>query len=331
MAPTASSLLRLVLAPSPKSVTGASLGFPARPPGHDEQLDRVPQAVVAGFETALDSPTMNDLVQRLSLYQEDLTGFAYEGAAMAYTITDAITGKKRLPELLTGPAAPHLFLSYIGVGFALARLPHRLWSRASLDIEAPPYHPTLSWLVVDGYGFDLAYFNADRYVRRQEQPKQHTWLGDSTYFPHAVDQGIGRAIWFIDGADVQRVVETVGTFPKNRRPDLWSGVGLASTFAGPLTQSAASTLRSAAINDGCSSDLATGSVLAAKARHHSGCVPANTKQACSVLTGVDSATAADLADATADERFMPGPTPYDNWRRAIAAELCADTPVPLSA
>ena len=30
------------------------------------------------------------------------------------------------------------------------------------DLTGSPYYPTMSWLAVDGYGFDLAYFDTRR-------------------------------------------------------------------------------------------------------------------------------------------------------------------------
>ncbi len=57
--------------------------------------------------------------------------------------------------------------------------------------------PTMTWLAVDGYGFDRAYFEVERYVTRQERLRAYPWQGRPDYFARAVDQGVGRALWFI--------------------------------------------------------------------------------------------------------------------------------------
>ena len=58
----------------------------------------------------------------------------------------------------------------------------------------------MSWFVVDGYGFDRAYFDTRRWVDEQYLPKPYPWAGRPQYFQRAVDQGIGRALWFIRAA-----------------------------------------------------------------------------------------------------------------------------------
>jgi hypothetical protein len=86
----------------------------------------------------------------------------------------------------------------------MARLPRPLWKKVLPDLTSR-YHPTMSWLAVDGYGFDRAYFDTERWVDRQEIPASYPWQGSPEYFPRAVDQGIGRALWFISGGDPAKV------------------------------------------------------------------------------------------------------------------------------
>ena len=90
----------------------------------------------------------------------------------------------------------------------------------------------MSWLAVDGYGFDRAYFDTGRWVDAQKVPESYRWAGSPEYFLRAVDQGIGRALWFICGGQRPASRPRWGVSPSHRQPDLWSGVGLAATFAG---------------------------------------------------------------------------------------------------
>jgi hypothetical protein len=170
---------RLVLAPSMDEVTFAARGFPAGPRPASRQLESIPQHVVLGFELGLEERRQEDTVVRLDMVDRESRGFAYEGAAMAFTILDSTAPRpgRRLTRFLAGPAAPHILLAYIGVGFALARLPRRLWRRVLADRSGVPLDPTLSWLVVDGYGFDRAYFDTERWVGRQYVPPSYPWLG----------------------------------------------------------------------------------------------------------------------------------------------------------
>ncbi|GLF98788.1 DUF1702 family protein [Streptomyces yaizuensis] len=322
------SLRRLLMAPSPLDVDFAARGFPVPPSPATRRLEAIPQAVVCGFEWAIDDPGHRETEARIRLVDAELRGFAYEGATMALTLRDAMapTGGGRARRLLLGPAGPHVFLAYIGIGFALARLPRRLWKKAVPDLTGAAY-PQMSWLAVDGYGFDLAYFHTGRYVDEQRVPAPYDWEGHPGYFARAVDQGIGRALWFIHGARADRVAAAVDGFDEARRPDLWSGVGLAATFAGSFTESDLALLRRAA--DGHRGELGQGAVFAAKARAYAGTVPEHTHTALGALAGLTLAGAVALADDCAVE---PGTAPgggavrpgdidgvpaYEQWRLNI--------------
>ncbi|HZN19001.1 MAG TPA: DUF1702 family protein [Micromonosporaceae bacterium] len=316
------SLRRLLLAPSLAEVTFAGRGFPAAPSQAATQLESVPQAVVCGFEWGIDARDQWEVEHRLRLVDPEQRGFAYEGVTMAFTILDATGRGHRTRDLLLGPGQPHIFLAYIGIGFAMARLPRPLWKKVLPDLAGSPYHPTMSWLAVDGYGFDLAYFDTRRWVDEQRMPAPYPWQGSPGYFPRAVDQGVGRALWFIHGGHVPDVAAAVRRFAVSRQADLWSGVGLAATFAGGCDGDALAALHRAAGD--YRADLAQGAVFAAKARAYSGFVPAYAQAACTVLTGLTVASASALADdaAVADEADRAVPA-YEVWRTRVRQHIAA--------
>ncbi|MDG4793437.1 DUF1702 family protein [Micromonospora sp. WMMD1082] len=321
MATTLGTLRRLALAPSLDEVSFRRRGFPAAPSAATRKLEAVPQAVVCGFEWGIEGSNLADLEHRLELVDPELRGFAYEGATMAYTVRDA-TGRRgrRTEELLRGPGQPHLFLAYIGIGFAMARLPRVLWRKVVPDLTGSPYHPTMSWLAVDGYGFDKAYFDTARYLDGQQQPAPYPWQGAPAYFPRAADQGVGRAIWFIHGAVVPDCVAAVERFAVERRADLWSGLGLAATFAGGADAAALAGLRAAA--GAYAPDLAQGAAFAAKARAWSGYVPEHSEVAMRALGDCDVAAAAVIADEVAGALGEGDEVPaYERWRAAVRARF----------
>jgi hypothetical protein len=313
------SLRSAVLAPSLADVGFARRGFPGRASAGADSLEAVPQAVVVGFEWGIASPGTDDLERRLAMVGPELRGFAYEGATMALTIRDSVSGG-RTRELLLGPGRPHVFLAYIGIGFAMARLPRGLWRQVLPDLSPIPYHPVMSWLAVDGYGFDRAYFATRRWVDEQRVPRPYPWAGCPGYFPRAFDQGVGRALWFIHGGVPEGVAAAVGRFARARRPDLWSGVGLAAAFAGGCAPGELAALARAAGPH--RAEAALGAVFAAKARHTSGWVPDSVPYALRALAGLDVQEAVALADRTEVPADAPGPLPpYEQWRRRIHAAL----------
>ncbi|MET8144901.1 DUF1702 family protein [Sphaerisporangium sp. NPDC005288] len=315
------SLRRLVLTPSLADVTFGVRGFPAVPSEATRRLEAIPRAVICGFEWGIDARDQWEVERRLELVDQEHRGFAYEGATMAFTVLDAMAGGRghRTRDLLLGPGQPHIFLTYIGIGFAMARLPRPLWKKVMPDLSGSAYYPTMSWLAVDGYGFDRAYFETPRWVDQQRVPAPYAWEGDPEYFLRAVDQGIGRALWFIHGGNVPGIASRVEGFAAHRRADLWSGVGLAATFAGGSTPEGLAALRHAAGE--YRPELAQGVVFAAKARDFSGFVPEHTEAATSVLAELSMEAAVALADATAVEAG-PGAVPaYELWRRAVRAHF----------
>jgi hypothetical protein len=317
MPSTIGSLRRLLLTPGLAEVTFERRGFPAAPPAATQRLEAIPQAVICGFEWGVETRSLWELERRLALVAPEQAGFAYEGATMAWTVLDAMRGGtgRQVGQLLDGPGGRHVFLAYIGIGFAMARLPRPLW-RKVLPTLSSPYHPTMSWLAVDGYGFDRAYFDTRRWVGRQHVPKPYPWQDSPGYFPRAIDQGVGRALWFIHGAQPAEVTAAVGRFAPHRHADLWSGVGLAATFAGGADRPGLAALREAAGPH--EAELALGMVFAVKARTYAGHVPDHTGPAAAELGGLSVDAAADLADGTATHDGGTADEPaYELWRQKI--------------
>jgi enediyne biosynthesis protein E2 len=317
------SIRRLALAPSLAEVSFAKRGFPVTPSAATERLEAIPRSVVVGFEWAIDSPNQQDLERRLDMVEPELRGFAYEGAAMANTVLDIMPGRSnRNKELLMGPGQPHLLLAYIGIGFAMNHLPRPAWKKVIPDLSGSPFYPTMTWLAVDGYGFDLAYFQTRRWVDEQRIPAAYPWDGAPDYFLRAVDQGIGRALWFINGADVDNVTAAVARFATERHNDLWAGVGLAATFAGGASGDDLKKMREAAGDH--HADLAVGSVWAVTGRIAAGFTPEHSEIAADVFTGGTAMDAVMIAGTNAVDPVGTGPVPpYEVWRNKIRTHFAS--------
>jgi enediyne biosynthesis protein E2 len=320
---TLGSVRRRLLTPQLREVTFAKRGFPSAPSAATERLEAIPQAVICGFEWGIDARDQWEVERRLDLVDAEQRGFAYEGATMAFTVLDAMGPRgHRTRDLLRGPGAPHIFLAYIGIGFAMDHLPRPLWKKIIPDLTGDPYYPTMSWLAVDGYGFDLAYFHTKRWVDAQKVPAPYRWEGSPDYFLRAVDQGIGRALWFIGGGHAPDVAAAAGRFASHRQPDLWAGIGLASTFAGGADEEGLAVLRREAGSNW--SQLAVGVVFAAKARAYSGVVPDHTQTACSALADISVDKAVSLADTTTVAAGTGTQPAYELWRQRIRAHFTAE-------
>jgi len=274
-----------------------------------EHLERIGRAFLDGYHAALEEDQPQRLAAALSTIEPESRGFAYEGAGMGLFLLDLLTPWKRdrLRRFLGGPAAPHAYMVHVGAGWALAQL------RRRVDRALAQWDPLLGWLAVDGYGFHQGYFPWPDTVARQWVPRSL-----SGYARRVFDQGLGRSLWFVEGAEVDRIADTIGRFPRSRHADLWSGVGLACAYAGGVPGQAIESLSAMAGQD--RPHLAQGVAFAAKARERAGNPAAHTQLACLIVCGMPAEPAARLTDDALDGLPSDGVLPaYEVWRQRIRA------------
>ncbi|MFF5179685.1 DUF1702 family protein [Micromonospora sp. NPDC000316] len=304
-----------LMTPDTAETTMSRRGFHVKDEATRRRLESVGASFLTGFRAAVEARDDAD-IERLELIERQFRGFAYEGAAMGYAILDGVAlGGDRTGRFLTGFGAPHVYMAYVGIGWAYAKLPRWRW-RA---VQAPD--PLLRWLVLDGLGFHRAYFETDRFVRRQEI-KAVAWPSDvpGDYPAHAIDQGIGRASWFVAGADPDVAAELISRFDESRHGDLWSGMGLAATYAGGADPDE---LKKLYVHAGrYRPQLAQGATFAAQARLHAGLATEHTHLATGVFCGCTPQEAATLTERERDALPADGAVPaYEIWRQRIQAHF----------
>lgn len=281
-----------------------------------QRLEEIGTTFLRGYDAAIDENNLSLLVKQLDSVTQELRGFAFEGAAMGLTLLDALTpwNKTRLLKFVNGPGTRHVYMVHVGSGWAIARLP---WLRWNLKNYLRRLDPLLCWLALDGYGFHEGYFNWPRFIEDQQIPKRL-----SAYGLRAFDQGLGRSLWFVEGADVERIPFTIKRFPLYRRADLWSGIGLACAYAGGADANAIQAIYDAALS--YDAHLAQGAAFAAKARQLAGNKSQHTDLACRIFAGVSSNQAAAITDEALrdlpDDAREPA---YEVWRERIRTRLSA--------
>lgn len=321
MTATWRALRRRILTPNLRETKLERRGFYEKSPAARELLESAGENFLAGYATAAEARSIAEAEDRLEGVPSEFRGFAYEGAGMAFGVRDGLPfGGHWVADFIAGPGARHIYMIYVGVGWALARLPRFRWA----SITAALTDPVLRWLALDGYGFHQAYFHTERYVRGQYQEPDFPWPpeGPSSYASRAIDQGIGRATWFVCGADPGRVADQLDAFPESRRADLYSGAGLAATYLGGLSVAELWTFRDR--GSAYVSQIAQGSAFAATARVRAALETPHTFLAAHVLCGATPLEAARICDETLPSPSGRGDVPaFELWRQRIASRLAS--------
>ena len=302
---------RRFLGLSPAEASFSRRGFSAGEEEARRRLEKIGVTFLSGYHVALEETGFVTLAHRLAAVETEFRGFAFEGAAMGLALLDCFTPwrKDRWHTFTEGPAKPHIYMMHVGFGWALARL------RRSVTSYLARLDPVLGWLVVDGYGFHEGYFGWPRYIERRAIPTRL-----HGYERRAFDQGLGRSLWFVKGANVAAVTRAIDTFPSARREDLWSGVGLACAYAGGSARAEVESLRAAA--RGHWPALAQGVAFAAKTRHRAANLNPHIEAVCRLICGHSAEGAAAITDAALEDLREEGGLPaYEVWRRRIQNKI----------
>lgn len=224
----------------------------------------------------------------LAVIDPDLRGFAVEGIGMGLATRRVIGAEDLLGDFLDGPGRSFLGLPYTGIGMGLV---HAGAPFEPAVVEA--YKGLSRWMILDG----LAFWSA-----------RQTWetLGAGFEVPSTVDgpvlaffdRGLGRCAWFQLLGQIDAIAAWAASAPPERRPWIWYGLGVASTFTGGVEASDLMALRDAAGPH--RADLAAGSIQAAEVRFGVGIDTTYTARAVQTLAGVTPAAARNLAQSTRD-------------------------------
>ncbi len=270
------------------------------------RLETVVSTVTKGCHVTLQARSFETIVSRLHAVDPELRGFAYEGAGTGLAAMDCLLPwKNRTKAFLDGAGAPYIYAVHIGAGLALARM-HRNPERFLHRLD-----PVLSWMAIDGYGFHEGFFARKRHVEQQFVPAHL-----SSYARRTFDHGLGRSIWFVAGANIEQVKETIAAFPQTRQRDLWSGIGLACGYTGGVKREDIESLQQAA--GPARSQLAVGTAIASNARHRAGSPAPYAELACEVLCGTSTKQASDAVEiAFQNLQATENKSAYEIWRERL--------------
>ncbi|GLW86350.1 DUF1702 family protein [Actinokineospora globicatena] len=279
----------------------ARRGFRVDRPQPREHLERHARSFLTGYNLA--AAHWRSVRAAVDTLPAEERGFAHEGAAMYAGQRDVFTRGRSVAALLAESGADYPHMIHVGAGWALAV------SRLPFPVRLTDT-PLLRWLALDGAGFAEVFFGGRRALRRRTEragadPLRLIRLA-----------GSGRALWFMTAGDPEDIREFVAEAPAPTRPALWSGVGLASAYAGGVPPRELDALREYA--GAHAGHLAQGVVFAATARTRSGIVPEHTALACERIAGTTPEIATGWSEeAAADLGERADVTAFLRWREGI--------------
>ncbi len=272
------------------------------------RLEQIGSVFLNGYHAALEAGDPERIGPALDRVEPELGGFAFEGAAMGFALLDWFTpwSATRTERFFRGLGNPHAYMVHVAVGWVWARVPFGV-ERARRQLD-----PLLRWLAFDGWGFHEGFFHWPKYI--EAQPRKPS--GAPGYAKRVFDQGLGRSFWFVNGGNPDLIIRTIDAFPAERQSDLWSGLGLAATYAGFASPEGLKALREGAGNHRAC--LAQGAAFASKARQRAGNLTDYTDLASQTFCGMPALEAARLCDATLENLTQTGDVPaYEVWRQRI--------------
>ena len=303
----ASKMKKWMFGLSEQEVTFDRRGFQCESITARAHLESAGKAFVAGYNAGLEHGVGPELEKKLASVAMPLTGFAFEGAAMALALLDWLTPWRmnRVSQFIEGAGDAHTYMIHVGAGWTLARLPRKI------DTMLSKFDPLLRWLLIDGFGFHEGFFRMRNANSALPYPAKI-----KGYARNVFDQGLGRSFWFSEGANEKRIMGRISQFEANRHADLWSGVGLGSVYAGEVPAADLESLRHS--SGMFLPQLAQGAAFAAKARQRANNMLPYQHLACGIICDMDPFRAAALTDELLENLPCDEATPaYAIWRSRI--------------
>ena len=308
------SWIRKILALDPSRVEFRVRGFDLAEKSHEERLESIGKAFLRGYNLTLSSQSLNEFEQAIAEEATLLRGFFVEGGAMGSALVDSLPLRKPvLPRYLSRFGGQYPILVHAGVGLTISKLP---WREKGILKRLDPFY---RWLAYDGRGYHKMYFEPEKTLARSSS-------GLKAYASRAYDQGVGRGIWFVSGASVNKAAEMIAALAVERQPDLWAGVGLAICYAGPA--GVTEFMAAKKLAGDYAANMATGVALACAARVKDQSILPETGEAIAALWGVTPKELAERVETIRLSIATSGDSNgYATWRERIAGEFVAENAV----
>ncbi len=291
----------------PRRVEFRIRGFDLAEKSHEERLESIGKTFLRGYNLILSVRSLAAFEQAMAEEPALLRGFFVEGGAMGSALVDSIPFRRpMLGKFRERFEARYPLLVNAGTGLAMSKLS---WREKAIVGALDPFY---RWMAYDGMGYHNVYFQQEKTLNRPKRKLEG-------YASRAYDQGVGRGIWFVSGADIGKAAALAGSMAADRQADIWSGIGLASCYAGPADDNVfLDGYRLAGPNGEW---FAQGIALACSARISDQSMPETIRAAIKTLWGMEpealAALVEELRQSNAAGTRSDRPR-YEAWRHCIA-------------
>ncbi len=263
---------------------------------HRANLENIIRAFLEGYRIAMKHhKDPKKIVKKIeNKFDNHLVGFAFEGSGMSFAVMDVLFPKQhsRLRKFIENELKHHDFIAAVGAGLAIGKAPFGL---RKMEKYMRKLDPRMAWCVPDGYAFYKGIFETKKYIDlAQDAPS-----GFPEYAKNVFDSGLGRAIWWAKCGSPKHIKQTIDAFPKERQAELWSGIGVASTYAGGVEYDYLDEL--VVFSGDYKVDYLSGIPFSAKMRQKGGNYSEWTEKACQRLLNASIDEVANMTNSLLDE------------------------------
>ncbi|MGB0917656.1 MAG: DUF1702 family protein, partial [Flavobacteriales bacterium] len=188
-----------------------------------ENIETIVATFQKGRKLSEQELGLDELISQLNKIELRYRSVAFEGASMGIAIQNTISTWKGYAKATD----KHATQVHIGLGWAIAQPPKSPKGGLDLFLTLEQIEPTMRVKVLDGVGYWHGLFQRRATIRTQKIPEFIT-----AEYQAGFDQGVGRAIWYATKGEVAKVVNIINHFAEERKPNLWQGIGVASTYVG---------------------------------------------------------------------------------------------------
>lgn len=253
---------------------------------------------------AAAEPNYEALITYLETTDEQFRSIAYEGASMVRALQDIAEGEA-LDHWMAymERTKAHSVQVHIGLGWAIAQRQVPIFSR----IEN--LSPIIQARVLDGVGYYEGMFRNRTIIRDKVIPEGIN--GDNL---RAYDQGVGRCLWYMAKGNIPQLQKLIDSFSYERKPDLWRGIGIASSYVGG-SESLLHEMYNLASS--YQIQLASGAAFLTHSRAKAGTINQETEQACKLWCRMSVDEVVSLMNQTEP---LSGDS-YVQWLKDVEAGL----------